>query len=156
MKWLTHTFHFDDNALQIRADMYICVLHFADNTNRIKPLSLIVFDKEDEMSYYCYRNQHLSLPVGEFHYISMGNNILSIFISHPFLPFRFLLPTSPISILTPNCVMLEQQIKFCLCQSSRSGGDWILWLTPASDVATKPCFTERLLLHHQDSDVRFY
>jgi len=88
--------------------MYICVLHFADSINRVKVLSLIVFGKEDEMSYYCYRNQHLSSPVGKFHYSSMGNNILSIFISQPFLPFRFLLPISPISILTPNCVMLEQ------------------------------------------------
>ena len=69
--------------------MYICVFHLAGSINRITLYSLIVFGKEDEMSYYCYKNQHLSLPVGRLHYSSMGNNILSIFISHPLSSFPF-------------------------------------------------------------------
>jgi len=89
MKWLTRTFRFNDKALQISADMYICVLHLADSINRVKLLSLIVFGYEDEMSYYCYRNQHLSLSLGKFHYISMGNNILYIFISRSPSSFPF-------------------------------------------------------------------
>jgi hypothetical protein len=36
MKRLTRTIRFNDKALQIRADMYICVLHLADSIKRVK------------------------------------------------------------------------------------------------------------------------
>jgi hypothetical protein len=87
--------------------MYICVLHLADSIKRVTILS-----PSSEKKMKCVI---IVTRINIYHYqwesfITIQWGIipfLSSFLT-PFLPFRFLWPTSPTSILTPNCVMLKR------------------------------------------------